>query len=113
MAALATTPEVLANNLAFLQIDLVDPAFHKLALTQARSMRREIKRLLDDAIRAGELCRCDTAKLARAVAASINGSLLQWAIDREGAVRNRLRGDLETLLSPRILSRCARLTGRK
>ena len=104
---------MLANNLAFLQIDLVDPAFHKLALTQTRSMRREIKRLLDDAIRAGELRRCDTAKLARAVAASINGSLLQWAIDREGAVRNRLRGDLETLLSPRIRSRRARLTGRK
>lgn len=101
MAGLATSPEVLANNLAFLQIDLVDPEFHKLALAQARSTRTDIKALLDDAIAARELRPCDTADLSRAVVATLNGSLLQWAIEREGTVRERLRRDLDTLLAPR------------
>jgi AcrR family transcriptional regulator len=102
MASLATSPEVLANNLAFLQIDLVDPDFHELALAHARGMRADITRLLDDAIKAGELAPGDTARLALAVAAMMNGSLLQWAIDREGPVRERLRADLDTLLRPRM-----------
>src|SRR5688572_24940043 len=33
MAGMAPTPEVLANHLSFLQMDLVDPEFHRLALT--------------------------------------------------------------------------------
>jgi hypothetical protein len=47
------------------------------------------------------LAPCDTARLARAVQATIGGSLMQWAIDRDGKLRKRLREDLETLLKPR------------
>lgn len=100
-AGLAPTPEVLANNLAFLQIDLVDPDFRKLADAAAQSMRREIRKFLDDAIKSGELQPCDTERLAMAVAGMMNGSLLQWAIDREGDVKERMRADLDTLLRPR------------
>jgi hypothetical protein len=31
----------------------------------------------------------------------MNGSLLQWAIDREGDVKERMRADVDTLLRPR------------
>jgi len=100
-AGLAPTPEVLANNLAFLQIDLVDPDFRKLADAAARSTRQEIRKFLDDAVKSGELLPCDTVRLATAVAGMMNGSLLQWAIDREGDVKDRMRADLDTLLRPR------------
>jgi AcrR family transcriptional regulator len=102
MTGLAPSPEVLANNLAFLQIDLVDPDFHRLALEHARAVRLEIKKLLDAAIKAGELEPCNTARLAVAVSAMMNGSLLQWAIDRDGTVGDRMQADLDALLRPRM-----------
>ncbi len=100
MAAMAPTPEELANHLAFLHIDLTDPDFHCLALAQSRSARREIRGLLDAAVRAGELEKCDTERLARAVQATLGGGLIAWAVEREGTAAARLRGDLETLLAP-------------
>jgi AcrR family transcriptional regulator len=101
VAAMAHTPETLSNSLAFLQMDLVDPDFHKHALAHSRGMVAGIRHLLDEAVAAGELQRCDTARLARAVQGLIGGSLLQWAIDREGKAADRLREDLDSLLKPR------------
>jgi hypothetical protein len=95
---MADTPEALANSLAFLQMDLVDPEFHQHALVHSRGMQAGIKSLLDEAVAARELPRADTARLARAVQAMIGGSLLQWAIDRDGKVANRLNEDLDALL---------------
>lgn len=109
MAALAETPETLSNSLAFLQMDLVDPDFHRPALAHSRAMRAELTKLLDDAIAAGELDTCDTRALARTVQALIGGSLLQWAIDREGNVSDRVRDDLDTVLRPRRLATRRRL----
>jgi AcrR family transcriptional regulator len=103
MTGMAPSPEVLANHLAFLQIDLVDPDFHKLALAHAKGMLADIQTLLDEAIKVRELAPCDTERLALAVAGIMNGSLLQWAIDREGTVRERMQSDLEMLLKPRLL----------
>jgi AcrR family transcriptional regulator len=101
VAAMADTPETLSNSLAFLQMDLVDPDFHKHAHAHSRGMIAGIKALLDEAVEAGELQRCDTTRLARAVHGLIGGSLLQWAIDRDGKATDRLREDLESLLKPR------------
>jgi len=101
MAAMADTPETLSNSLAFLQMDLVDPEFHKHAHAHSRGMTAGIKALLDQAVEAGELQRCDTTRLARAVQGLIGGSLLQWAIDRDGKAADRLREDLDSLLKPR------------
>ena len=64
-------------------MDLVDPDFHKHALAHSRTMQAEIKKLLDEAVAAGELQECDTRKLARTVQSLLGGSMLQWAIDRE------------------------------
>jgi AcrR family transcriptional regulator len=101
IAAMAETPQMLSNSLAFLQMDLVDPDFHKHALVHSRGMQSGLKGLLDEAVRQGELLRCDTSRLARAVQALIGGSMLQWAIDRNGKVTDRLSEDLDALLRPR------------
>ena len=101
IAAMAETPEMMSNSLAFLQMDLVDPDFHKHALVHSRGMHAGIKGLLDEAVREGELQRCDTPRLARAVQALIGGSMLQWAIDRDGDVADRLGEDLDSLIRPR------------
>ena len=101
MAAMAESPETLSNSLAFLQMDLVDPEFHKHALAHSYAMRTEIAKLLDEAVAAGELQDCDTRKLARAVQSLLGGSMLQWAIDRDTTVLERVHEDLDTLLRPR------------
>ena len=107
MAAMAQTPEMLANSVAFLQLDLTDPDFHKHAHAHSRAMQASIKALLDEAIAEGDLVCRDTSRLARAVQTMIGGSLLQWAIDRDGKVNDRLREDLDTLLKPRAPAKTA------
>ena len=57
-------------------------------------MQAGLKALLDEAVDEGELAPTDTMRLARAVQAMIGGSLLQWAIDRDGKVADRLIEDL-------------------
>jgi AcrR family transcriptional regulator len=100
MAQMARTPEALANSLAFFQMDIADPEFHRLALAHARQFREELRAMLDDAVRAGELRRCSTARLANAVQGLIGGSLMNWAIHREGKAAAWIAADLETLLRP-------------
>jgi AcrR family transcriptional regulator len=99
-AGMAETPEALANSLAFLEIDLTDPDFHRLALENARRTLAGYKTLLDEAVRSGELARCNTARLARAISSMAGGSLLSWAILRDGEVKKFLRQDVEMLLAP-------------
>ena len=99
MARMARTPEGLANHLAFLEMDLADSEFHRLALAHARLFRAEIQALIEEAIGAGEIRKCQAARLANAVQAVIGGSLLNWAIHRHGKPEAWIRSDLETLLS--------------
>ena len=100
MARIAKTPEELANSLAYLQIDLSDPDFHRHILEGSRATHRGYRALLDDAIARGELKRCDTERLARTVDAIAGGSLIGWAIHRKGKAESWVRKDLETLLAP-------------
>lgn len=99
MARFSTTPEELANSIAYLQIDLSDPDFHQHILTSSRAMQRGYAALLADAVTAGELAPCDTKRLARAVEAVAAGSLIGWAIHRKGKAETWVRNDLETLLA--------------
>jgi AcrR family transcriptional regulator len=97
------SPEALANHLAFLQIDLSDPDFHRPALEYSRRVLAGYRALLDEAIAAGELALpsgVDTTRLARAVQATAGGSLINWAIHREGQVEQWVRDDVETVLRP-------------
>jgi AcrR family transcriptional regulator len=100
MARLATTPEELANNLAYLHIDLTDPDFHALILEQSRVSQSEIRAMLAAAVAAGELGPCDTDRLARVIGSLLGGSLLSWAIFRKGTAAQWLREDLAALLDP-------------
>lgn len=94
------SPQELANGLAFLQLDVGDPDFHRLAVKNSRRLQAGYKALLDDAVTAGELGTCDTARLARAVGAVSGGSLIVWAIMREGSAEHWVREDLMMLLAP-------------
>ncbi|HEX9607137.1 MAG TPA: TetR/AcrR family transcriptional regulator [Gemmatimonadaceae bacterium] len=100
MARHVKTPAALANHLAFLQVDLADKEYQRLTLTQSRAIREQIRSLIHEAIAAGELERCDADKLARAIQATMNGSLLQWAIDPQDKLPTWIRANLTTLLRP-------------
>jgi hypothetical protein len=48
---------------------------------------------------AGELRRGDPDRLASAIQATLNGSLLNWAVHREGALVDWIGRDVRTLLA--------------
>ena len=101
MAGSVADPESMANNLAFLQLDLSDPDFHALALQHAQSLRSGIEAGLKDAEQAGELAKTtDTKRLTEAVETVYNGALITWAVHRKGRLENHLQKQLETLLGP-------------
>jgi len=100
MAQLAKSPEALANGLAFLEMDLADPDFHRLALAHAREFRKQLGEMVHAAVRAGELRRCNALRLANALQGIIGGSMLNWAIHREGKAAAFILADLDTLLQP-------------
>lgn len=92
------SPATLGNHLAFLQMDLADPDLRDNAVRHSRELRAHIRRLLDEAIAAGELVSGDSARLAQAVYTTYNGALLTWAIDGQGVLSDWLRGDVDNLL---------------
>ena len=98
MTRYVQTPEEVANHLAYLQIDLSDPDFYALMKENSERIEAGYRRLLNEAVQAGALARCDTARLARAVGAMVTGSLLGWAIDRRGTAEAFVRADLAMLL---------------
>ena len=100
MAILGSTPEEVTHTLAFLQLDLTDPAFLGHARTRSAGFLGGIRALVKDAVRAGELGRCDAGRLARAVHATLYGSVLEWAIHQKGPMAAWVRQDLQTLLTP-------------
>ena len=100
MTVIGTTPEAIANNLTFFQVDVTDDEFHRHALAASRGMRNGIKALIRDAIAAGELTRTHAGRLASAIHATMNGSLLNWAVSRQGSLVAFVRRDLETVLAP-------------
>jgi AcrR family transcriptional regulator len=99
-SSFAATPESMANGLAYLQNDLTDPEFRAVTLAQFKACRRETRKLLDDAVAAGELRKCDTGELARLFQQVNGGSMLDWAVFREGTLADWLRAYLEALLRP-------------
>ncbi len=108
MARHTTSPEELANHLAFLQIDVSDPDFRKPMFEMSQKTIAGYTALLDDAVRAKELRPCDTAALSRTINAVTGGSLIGWAVFREGTAEQWVLADLETLLAPYRIARAAR-----
>lgn len=100
MTLLGATPEEIANTLAFLRLDLTEPDFHRHALEGSRAMHAGIRELVKNAVATHELIPCPAGRLASALQATMNGSQLNWAVHRKGAMTTWIRRDLETVLEP-------------
>ena len=101
MAEHVRTPEELANNLAFFQIDLSDPDFHGLALEYSRRVRAGYRALFGEAIGRGSWTRAipprwrARCRLSPPAPCSTGRSI--------GTARSRLgAADLETLITPYV-----------
>jgi AcrR family transcriptional regulator len=94
------TPEEVANSLAFLQMDLSDPDFHRFMVINSKKQLEGYRRLLQEAIDAGELVDCDTRRLVRAITAVCGGSLIGWAVFRQGSAAAWVRADVDAVLEP-------------
>jgi AcrR family transcriptional regulator len=106
LSGMAASPAALARNLAYLQIDLTDPDFHRHLVKQARATRAGLRRLLQAAAERGELTRnVETTRLARTVEATLSGSMLTWAFYQQGAAAQWIRADLEAVLAPYLPKR--------
>ncbi len=106
LAGLAPSPDGLARNLAYLQLDLTDPDLHGQLLTQARATRRSLTALITEAVDAGDLVpTADPALLARLIETTLSGSLMTWATYREGSAEKWLRRDLDLALSAFVARR--------
>lgn len=96
-----TTPEGLANNLAFLQMDLTDPELRAHAVTQSRGLRAEIAALVAEAVRVGQLAPATSPEaLAADLYATYCGAMVTWAIDGTGGLTDWLGGHLDRTLAP-------------
>ena len=101
LATLAASPAALARNLAYLQIDLTDPDFRKHLLAQAKATRVALREVIDEAVTDGELTSAtDPEALARVIETTLSGSLITWAIYRDGDAAHWLRADVDDVLAP-------------
>lgn len=110
MGELAKTPDALARNLAYLQIDLTDADFRKPLQRNARATRAELESLIREGIASGEIARGTNApSLARTLETVISGALLTWAVHREGQVASWMTREVDAVLAPYV-NRKARST---
>jgi AcrR family transcriptional regulator len=95
-------PVTLGNRLSFFLSQLEDSEFHELALQDATRAIEGYKRMIEDAIKAGELTEgvIDSTQLAQTIHALAFGSLLTWSICQQGNLRTKIRRDLDVLLRP-------------
>lgn len=100
MSAGITTRGELANNLAFLHMDLTDEELGKPTVKQSRVIRRHIATLIAEAKDAGTLGKVDPEELADTVYTIYNGSLIGWAIDGRGKLAQWLTERIERALAP-------------
>ena len=99
-ARMASTPDEMANQLAFFQMDLTDPDLRRVTRVVLASNERAVTGLLRDAVAAGELRRLDPESLAPVLLTVAQGSLLSWAVHRKGSARAWARRHVETALEP-------------
>lgn len=103
VAGLAPSPVALARNLAYLQIDLTDRHLYPSLLAQARVTRQAYHAMVGEAVAAGELAAgTDVDAVARAVDTAVNGSLMTWAVHREGSAADWIEHDVRAVLAPHL-----------
>ncbi len=100
-AGAQTTPEQMANSVAMLQLDLAEPDFHAVTLRGAQAIRSRVAADLTAARDAGELRDgTDVPALAKLLETTYHGSMIGWAIHREGELAGWMREQLEAVLAP-------------
>lgn len=100
-AKLAASPRAALRNLAYMQHDCADPVIRRHVLRHARAARAHTEQLLTEAASRGELRRgTDVKALAQMVEIALLGSLLTWALHREGSAETYFRRNLDAILSP-------------
>jgi AcrR family transcriptional regulator len=93
------TPVMMANNLAFLGVDLADRELRDHAVRQSREIRKQIARLLRAAVAAGELPPVDVDDVTEDIYTSFTGSLVTWAIEGRGRLTNWSRRHVDRVLA--------------
>ncbi len=100
-AELADSPRAAVRNLAYLLNDLGDAVLRRHLLRLSRTGRLWYQQLLTEASAAGELRGVtDVQALARLIETTLRGSILCWALYREGTAADWLRADLDAVLRP-------------
>ena len=94
---LGRSSRVFVNKLAFLQLGLSDPAFKRHLAARSRTIQIEIRKLLDEAVTAGQLQPCDTSAVAHLVLTVWHGSSLLTALEKRP---KEDAGDVATVLAP-------------
>lgn len=93
-------PLVVVNNVAQLGADLADPQLRALLQEHYTAVERIARELVAAAMHAGELPGAPgPAVAARVLVALINGAALDWSIRPRGDLTDRLRRDLEAVLT--------------
>ena len=88
-------PEVAANSLAQLGVDLVDPALRALLVEHYRAVEDELRALVERADLPGAP---GPALAARVLAGLINGISMDWSIRPRGALADRIAEDVDAVL---------------
>jgi AcrR family transcriptional regulator len=94
-----TSREGLANNLAFLEMDLTDPELRSHAVAQSRALRANIAALLREATETGEIVTESPEALAQDLYATYSGAMLTWAIDGTGELSSWLAEHIDRALA--------------
>ena len=90
----------IANNLAFLHLDLTDPELGAQAAEQSQVLKRRLRELLESAVDQGELKKkVDAEVLADTLYTVYNGALVTWAIDGRGPLADWLSERLDRVLA--------------
>lgn len=96
-----TTRAAMANNLAFLQMDLTDPELREPTVAQSRALRAELAVLVREAVTTGELvATASPEELAEDLYTTYSGAMVTWAIDGSGALADWLADRIDRTLDP-------------
>lgn len=96
-----TTREGMANNLAFLHMDLVDAELRSHAVAHSRAIRSEIFTLVAEAVNDRSLTAATSPEaLSTDLYATYCGALITWAIDGSGDLSTWLGSHLERAIAP-------------
>ncbi len=99
-AQMASTPEEMANHLAFFQMDIADPDLRRLTREVLEWNEATVANLLREALAAGEIEGCDPEEFAPILLTVAQGSLLTWTIYRKGTARQWVAQHVDPTLRP-------------